>query len=83
MIAAILPSFHGLVKVLHCQPSPTNSGQLILSGSQTIWARSQLIGRAPDLSAPSIQDMGIHHRRADVLVPQEFLNRPDVIAILK
>ena len=32
--------------------------------------------------ATSVQNMRIDHRRADILMTQEFLNGPDVVAIL-
>jgi len=31
----------------------------------------------------AIQDMGIDHRGADISVPQDLLNGPDVVAILE
>jgi len=33
--------------------------------------------------AASVQDMGIDHCRADILVPKEFLNGADIIACFK
>lgn len=33
--------------------------------------------------AASVQDMGIDHGRADILVPKEFLDGSDVIACFK
>ena len=33
--------------------------------------------------AASVQDMGIDHGRADILVPKEFLDGTDVIACFK
>ena len=33
--------------------------------------------------AASVQDMGIDHGRADILVPKEFLDGADVIACFK
>jgi len=56
---------------------------LILLGSQTIWAHSEFIRRATDPSIPSIEDMGVHHRRADILMSQKLLNCPDVVAVLE
>lgn len=32
---------------------------------------------------PSVEHMGIDHRGADILVPEKFLYRPDVVSILK
>ena len=56
---------------------------LFLLGLPPARIHSKLVRRAPDPPALLIEDMGIYHRRAHVLVPQEFLYRPDVIAILK
>ncbi len=50
---------------------------LILLGSQTIWAHSELIRRATDASIPSIEDVGIHHRGAYVPVSEQLLDCPD------
>jgi hypothetical protein len=30
---------------------------------------------------PRLRDMGIDHRRADVAMPQQFLNRPNIVPI--
>jgi hypothetical protein len=38
----------------------------------------QLVRRAPDAQRASIQDVGVDHRRADIRVPEEFLNRSNV-----
>ena len=56
---------------------------LILLGSQTIWAHSELIRRATDPSTPLIEDMGIHHRGAYIPVSQQLLNCPDFVAIFQ
>ena len=75
-----------VVKVFHHQALPTNSAavvSLILLGLQTVWAHSEGIGRAPHASSPSIQNMGVGHRGADVPVPKQFLNCPSVIAIFQ
>ena len=56
---------------------------LILLGSQTIRAPSELIRRATDPPAPSIENVGIHHRGAYVPVSEQLLNRPDVIAVFQ
>ncbi len=56
---------------------------LILLGSQTIRASFELIRRATDPSAPSIENVGIHHRGAYVPVSEQLLDRPDVIAVFQ
>ena len=56
---------------------------LIPLGSQRILAYSELIGRTANETPPTVQDVGIDHGRADVLVPQEFLNRPDIGTLLE
>ena len=49
------------------------------------WHGLWSVERASDReAAPSlVQDVGVNHSRADVAVAEEFLNRPDVDAILK
>jgi len=42
----------------------------------------KLIRRAMNSLTAAIQDMGIDHRGTDIFVPQEFLNGPDVVAVL-
>jgi len=38
---------------------------------------------APDTPSPPVEHMGVYHRCADVLVPEKFLDRPDIIPILQ
>ena len=56
---------------------------LIPLGSQRIWAFSEFIGRAANETPPTVQNVGVFHGRADILVPQEFLNRPDIAPFLE
>ncbi len=42
---------------------------------------SQPIRRAADTPPAAVQNMGVDHGRADVLVAQEFLHRADVVTI--
>jgi hypothetical protein len=44
------------------------------------WSR---IERAAHAAGASIEDVGVDHRRADVLVAHEFLDRADVVAALQ
>ncbi len=50
---------------------------LILLGSQTIWAYSEVIGRATDPSISPIGDVGVHHRGAYIPASEQLLNCPD------
>ena len=54
-----------------------------LSCHRSLRAQRQDIGWAADPPASAIEDMGVHHRRTDIPVSQQFLNRPDVIAALE
>ena len=45
--------------------------------------RSEAIDRALHPSPSPVQYVGVHHRRADIPMPEQFLNRPDVVAILE
>jgi len=51
---------------------------LIPLGSQRIWACSEFNGRAAKETSHKVQEVDLDHGRADVLVPQQFLKRPDV-----
>ena len=35
--------------------------------------------RTPDASSALVQDMGVDHGGVDVAVPQQFLDRPDIV----
>ena len=41
------------------------------------------IRRALDSARPSVQDMGVDLRRAHVTVPEQFLNRADIMAVFQ
>src|SRR5512139_3074985 len=41
------------------------------------------VHRAPYTPTAPVQDMGVDHRRADIPVSEQFLYRPDVVAILE
>ncbi len=56
---------------------------LILLGSQTIRAHSEVIHRAMDPSTSPIEDVGVHHRGAYIPVSEQLLNCPDVVAVFK
>ena len=43
----------------------------------------QAVCRAADPSTTAAQDVGVDHGGADVAVPEELLDRPDVIAVLE
>ena len=44
---------------------------------------SQGVRRTAYAASPPVEDVGVDHCRADVLVPEEFLDRPDIIPILQ
>ena len=44
---------------------------------------SCVIQWAPDTGAFSVQDMGVDHRRLEVLVIRELLDRADVVAVFQ
>ena len=45
--------------------------------------QSEAISRAVDSPTASVQDMGVNHRRAYILVAQQLLDGPDVVTILE
>jgi hypothetical protein len=44
---------------------------------------NDLIKRTQHTPASAVEDVGINHRRGNVLVPEQFLHRADVIAGLQ
>ena len=42
-----------------------------------------LVERAAHALASASQDVGVDHRRANVLMPEELLHRSDVVSVLK
>ena len=84
MVAAIFPSFPGLVKVIMACYWLANIAapvSLFLLGLQTIWAHSECISRAPHASSPSIWTMSVDYPGTHIPMPKLFLNRPDVVPI--
>lgn len=61
----------------------TRVSQRALLAMQLRETQSQPIRRAQNPTASSIQNMGINHCGADIFVPQEFLNRPDIVTVLQ
>jgi hypothetical protein len=45
--------------------------------------RGQKICRAPDPLATAIQDMSVDHRCADVAMPEQLLDGPNVVTIFE
>jgi hypothetical protein len=60
----------------YCTPA-----SLILLGSQTIWGHCEVVGGAADPPPPAIEHMGVNHPSAHIPMPEQLLNRPDVIAV--
>jgi hypothetical protein len=84
LVAAILPSFRWVVKVLHDRCYSANTAapvSLFLMGLRRTRFHPELIGGAVDPSAPSIQDMRVDHRRADIPMTQRLLDRPDIVTL--
>jgi len=46
-------------------------------------ADGESIRRATDTPAPTVQDMSIHHSSRYIGMPEQLLNRPDVVAVLQ
>ncbi len=44
---------------------------------------SQDVHRTSYAAPAEVEDMGVNHRRTDVPVPQQFLDRPDVVSVLE
>src|SRR5215510_11388721 len=57
-----------------------------LRGTQEKFVHSILsnhIQRTPHADTRLLHDVGVDHRRRDILVPEELLHRPDIIASLE
>ena len=48
-----------------------------------ICQKSETVCLAIDTLSPSIEHLRIDHGRTDILVPQEFLDRRNIVAVLK
>ena len=46
-------------------------------------ASQKVVKRTPHAPAPSVQHVRVDHRRADVAVAEQLLDRPEVVAGLK
>jgi hypothetical protein len=44
------------------------------------YRRRELVERAPHAASTLIEHVGVDHRRAHVAMPQELLDRPDVVS---
>jgi hypothetical protein len=56
---------------------------LIPLGSQRIRVHADFIHRTTNPPTPSIQDVCVHHRDADMPMVQEFLEGPDVVTVVE
>ncbi len=77
---------HTTNRIFHDQPLPANTAaavSLILLGLQMARIHSKFIGRVVDWPSTPIEDMGINHRRGDILVSEQILDRPDVVAVFQ
>ena len=50
---------------------------------RALQVQSEAISRALDSPAAPVQDMGVDHRRAHVLMAQQLLDRPNIIPVLQ
>ena len=53
------------------------------AASDKITGRTSGVGRTPYGGRAPVQDVGINHRRADIVVPKKLLDGADVVAILQ
>ncbi len=58
-------------------------GELDMPGGERSIGSSQEVRRTAYASSSPVEDMRVDHRGADVLVPEEFLDRPVIIPILQ
>jgi hypothetical protein len=86
MVVAIFPSFQGLVKVImgcYWLANTATPVSLFLIGLRRIRPHAEPIGGAAVPSAPSIQNMGVDQGQADISMGKRFLDRPNIVPILK
>jgi hypothetical protein len=63
--------------------NPANTAELRSLTPPHRWPRSEAVeGTVYPLPAP-VEAMGVDHRRADVTMPEQFLHRPDVVAVFQ
>ena len=93
-IAAILSAFQAVVKDFKHRLPLQKADRMVgllplwLTSIIPLWptrreADGESIRRATDTPAPSVQDMGIDHSGRYIGMPEQLLNRPDVVAVLK
>ena len=49
----------------------------------TVLAKSESIGRTVDSPTTAVQNVAVNHGRTDILVPEQFLDRPNIIAVFQ
>lgn len=69
----------GLVLIAPGRGSGNLGGRGAVPGSGKVEA----VHRAADAEWAAVQDVGVDHRRGDVLVAEQFLDRADVLAVLE
>ena len=87
--ARIFLPFQGLVKSARqqsLQQTLTSLSPLWLTGLIPLWPTNRLdstdsVQRASDSPPATVQDMGVDHCGTDVGVPEQFLNRADIVTI--
>jgi len=93
-MARILSPFQALVKDFKYRLPPQKADRMVglfpiwLTGLIPLWPTSrqadgQSVHRATDTPAPTVQNMGVNHSGRYIGMPEQLLNRPDVVAVLK
>ena len=93
-MARILSPFQALVKDFKYRLPPQKADRMVglfpiwLTGLIPLWPTSrqadgQSVHRATDTPAPTVQDMGVNHSGRYIGMPEQLLNRPDVVAVLQ
>ena len=94
LIAAILSALQAVVKDFKYRLPLQKADRMV--GFFPIWLTciiplwpakretdGESIRRASDSSPATVQDVGVDHGCRDIGVPEQFLNRPDVVAVLQ
>ena len=64
-------------------PQPSAWLRASHAGNHATGVPSQPIHRAADTQRAAVEDVQVHHRRAHIPVPKQFLHRADVVPVLE
>ena len=72
-----------MMRLIEGNPAQELAAVAAMIGRQCWRPRSQPVERAANAEASTAQDMRVDHRRADVRMPQQLLDGPNIVARLE